>query len=98
MTKLTEADIEQMTIKLLEAQGWKHLYGPDIAPDGAMPMRSTLDEVVLREKLTAAVRRLNPALPATLTDEAVKMVLRLDSPDMLAVKEILLNSNHRRWK
>lgn len=87
MIKLTEADIEQMTIEMLTARGWKHLYGPDIAPDGATPMRASLEEVVLREKLTAAVRRLNPALPETLTDEAVKTVTRIDSPDLLANNE-----------
>ena len=87
MIKLTEADIEQMTIEMLTARGWKHLYGPDIAPDGANPMRASLEEVVLCEKLTAAVRRLNPALPEALTDEAVKMVMRIDSPDLLANNE-----------
>lgn len=87
MTKLTEADIEQMTIELLEAKGWKHLYGPDIAPDGATPMRASLEEVVLRGKLEAAVQRLNPSLPHTVMDEAVKQVLRIGSTDLLADNE-----------
>ena len=87
MTKLTEADIEQMTIELLEAMGWKHLYGPDIAPDGGTPMRTTLEEVVLRGKLTAAVRRLNPSLPQSVMDEAIKEVLRIGSTDLLADNE-----------
>ena len=76
-----------MTIEMLTARGWKHLYGPDIAPDGNTPMRTSLEEVVLREKLTASVRRLNPALPEALTDEAVKTVIRIDSPDLLANNE-----------
>lgn len=87
MTKLTEADIEQMTIDLLESKGWKHLYGPDIAPDGATPMRTSLDEVVLRGKLEAAVRRLNPSLPQSVIDDAVKTVLRIGSTDLLADNE-----------
>lgn len=87
MTKLTEADIEQMTIELLEAKGWKHLYGPDIAPDGATPIRATLEEVVLRSKLEAAVRRLNPSLPQSVKEEAVKQVLRIGSTDLLADNE-----------
>ena len=87
MTKLTEADIEQMTIELLEAKGWKHLYGPDIAPDGATPMRASLEEVVLRGKLEAAVRRLNPSLLQSVKDEAVKQVLRIGSTDLLADNE-----------
>ena len=87
MTKLTEADIEQMTIELLEAKGWKHLYGPDIAPDGATPMRASLEEVVLRGKMEAAVRRLNPSLPQAVIEEAVKQVLRIGSTDLLADNE-----------
>ena len=87
MTKLTESDIEQMTIELLEGRGWKHLYGPEIAPDGRTPLRSSLGEVVLRERLEAAVRRLNPSLPASVLDEAVKTVLRIGSTDLLADNE-----------
>ena len=87
MTKLTESDIEQMAIELREARGWKYLYGPDIAPDGATPMRASLEEVVLKGKLEAAVRRLNPSLPQTVTDEAVKQVMRIGSTDLLADNE-----------
>lgn len=87
MTKLTEADIEQMTVELLEAQGWKHLYGPDIAPDGTTPMRTSLEEVVILSKLESAVQRLNPSLPQEVRDEAVKQVLRIGSPDLLADNE-----------
>ena len=87
MTKLTESDIEQMAIELLEARGWKYLYGPDIAPDGTTPMRTSLEEVVLHGKLEAAVRRLNPSLPQTVTDEAVKQVMRIGSTDLLADNE-----------
>jgi type I restriction enzyme R subunit len=87
MTKLTESDIEQMTTEILQSRGYEYLYGPDIAPDGTTPMRTTLGEVVLREKLEAAVRRLNPSLPAAVLDEAVKTVLRIGSTDLLADNE-----------
>ncbi len=87
MTKLTESDIEQMTIEILQSRGYEYLYGPDIAPDGQSPMRTSLGEVVLREKLEAAVRRLNPSLPAAVLDEAVKMVLRIGSTDLLTDNE-----------
>ncbi len=87
MTKLTESDIEQMTIEILQSRGYEYLYGPDIAPDGKSPMRTSLGEVVLREKLEAAVRRLNPSLPAAVLDETVKTVLRIGSTDLLADNE-----------
>ncbi|MBQ8703283.1 MAG: type I restriction endonuclease subunit R [Bacteroidales bacterium] len=87
MTKLKEADIEQMAIDILQGRGYDYLYGPDIAPDGKSPIRKSLGEVVLREKLEAAVRRLNPSLPYSVQDEAVKTVLRLGSTDLLADNE-----------
>ena len=87
MTKLLESDIEQMAIDLLKAKRWEYLYGPAIAPDGETPMRRAFDEVVLREKLEQAVKRLNPTLTDEVRDEAVKTVLRIASPDVLANNE-----------
>ena len=80
MAILHESDIEQMLIDQLKAKGYQYLYGPDIAPDGETPMRASFDEVVLRDKLEKAVKRLNPSLPYSVQDEAVKTVLRISSP------------------
>ena len=87
MTQLHESDIEQMLIEQLKAKGYQYLYGPDIATDGETPMRASFEEVVLREKLKNAVKRLNPSLPYTVQDEALKTVLRISSPDVLANNE-----------
>ena len=87
MTKLLESDIEQLAIERLEAKRWNYLYGPDIAPDGETPMRTSLDEVVLKEVLAKAVKRLNPTLTEDVRDEAIKTVLRIASPDTLANNE-----------
>ena len=87
MTKLHESDIEQMLIDLLKAKGYSYLYGPNIAPDGDNPLRSSFDTVVIREMLERAVKRLNPALPYSVQDEAIKTVLRISSPDVLANNE-----------
>lgn len=87
MTKLHESDIEQMLIDLLKAKKYDYLYGPDIAPDGEYPMRSRFDEVVLRDKLENAVKRLNPSMLWLVQDEAVKIAMRLESTDMLVNNE-----------
>ncbi len=85
--KLLESDIEQLAIERLQAKRWNYLYGPDIAPDGETPMRTSLDEVVLKEVLAKAVKRLNPTLTDDVRDEAIKTVLRIASPDTLANNE-----------
>jgi type I restriction enzyme R subunit len=87
MTKLLESDIEQLAIERLQAKRWNYLYGPDIAPDGETPMRTSLEEVVLKEVLAKAVKRLNPTLTDDVRDEAIKTVLRIASPDTLANNE-----------
>lgn len=87
MTQLTESQIESFAIQLFEQLGYKSLYGPDIAPDGANPLRASFEEVVLKELLLKAVRRINHELPAAVCEEAVNEVLRIASPDLLANNE-----------
>ena len=87
MTKLTESTIENWAIELLQAQGYTYLYGPDMAPESATAERARYDEVVLVERLRAAVRRINPLIPIAAQDEAIAQVLRIASPDVLANNE-----------
>ena len=87
MPSLHESDIEQMLIEQLKSKGYHYLYGPEIAPDGETPMRTSFEEVVLHDKLANAVKRLNPSLPSSVQDEAVKSVLRISSPDILSNNE-----------
>lgn len=87
MTQLTEFQIESLAIQLFEQLGYKSLYGPDIAPDGPNPLRTSFEEVVLKELLLKAVRRINHELPAAVCEEAVNEVLRIASPDLLANNE-----------
>ena len=88
MTQLTESQIESFAIQLFEHLGYKSLYGPDIAPDGPNPLRTSFEEVVLKESLRKAVRRINHELSAAVCEDAVKEVLRIASPDLLANNEL----------
>ena len=88
MTQLTESQIESFAIQLFEHLGYKSLYGPDIAPDGPNPLRTSFEEVVLKESLRKAVRRINHELPAAVCEDAVNEVLRIASPDLLANNEL----------
>lgn len=84
MSRLNENAIEQLAIELLEQQGWKHLYGPDIAPNSDNPQRSSYQEVLLPESLRSAIHRLNPSLPGTAHDDAFKQVERVHAPELIA--------------
>ena len=87
MNYLTESAIEDFAIKLFERLGYSYVYAPDIAPDGDNPERSHYDEVILKDRLWAAVQRINPSVPRHALQEAVKDVERIHSPELLANNE-----------
>lgn len=87
MERLTENAIEAFAIKLFERLGYSYIYAPEITPDGERPERSRYDEVLLTERLRTAVRRINPSIPASAQQEAIKEVDRIHSPELLANNE-----------
>ncbi len=89
MSRLTESTIEEFAINLFERLGYRHLHGPDIAPDSESPERRDYAEVLLAGRLDAALRRINPRLPSDLLQTALKDVQRIHSPELLANNETL---------
>jgi type I restriction enzyme R subunit len=85
---MTEDQLEQETLGWLADVGYTVVYGVDIAPDGDKPERSDYRQVVLVERLRAAVNKLNPAIPAAARDDAIKQVLDLGIP-------VLISANRR---
>ncbi|HNW41134.1 MAG TPA: type I restriction endonuclease subunit R, partial [Opitutaceae bacterium] len=77
---ITEDQLEQQCLGWFREGGWETVFGPDIAHDGATPERANYREVVLVQRLTRALARLNPGVPATVLDEAVQRLLKLDHP------------------
>ena len=93
-TKITESSIEQYAIELLEAQGYRYIYGPDIAPDTDSPsplgeagVRSSFEEVLLFENLKTAVARINPSIPPDACEDALKQMQRIHTPELIANNE-----------
>ena len=87
MSTLTESRIEEFAIGLFEQLGYRYLYGPDIAPDGASPQRASFEKVVMVDSLRHEVYRINHRLPTEVCDEAINQVLRIASPDLLSNNE-----------
>src|SRR3989339_228677 len=85
--RITESEIERFTLELLEKSGYQYIYGPDIAPDSQTPERQSFEDVILLERLTAAVARINPKLSAEVREDAIKQLLRLNSPELIANNE-----------
>jgi type I restriction enzyme R subunit len=83
---ITETDIELIAISYLQNLGYSHILGPDISPDGEHPERQ-YNEVVLVTRLRDAIDKLNPDITQDAKDDALKKVLRTDSPDALINNE-----------
>lgn len=80
---ITEFSIEQLALDILLDLDYKVLYGPDIACDGPEPERKSYSDVILVDRLQSAINRLNPKIPAEAKEEAVKKLLRVESPDLV---------------
>ncbi|NLI41577.1 MAG: type I restriction endonuclease subunit R, partial [Caldisericales bacterium] len=75
MMILYESEIEQISLELLrDENGYVILYGPDLL-EGASPERG-YSEVVLKNRLRAAIDRINPRIPEEAREEAFKKALR----------------------
>jgi type I restriction enzyme R subunit len=84
MTVMTEDQLEQETLGWLQDVGYTPLYGPDIAHDGAKPERANYHQVVLTFRLREAILGLNPTIPTTAREDALKQVLDLGIPALLS--------------
>ena len=87
MTKITENEIEEFSIELLETQGFEYLYGPNIGHDGETPLRESYADIILDEVLKQAIARLNPDVDAQAQADTVAQLKRISSPDLMANNE-----------
>lgn len=81
---MTEDQLEQEALGWLADVGYQHRFGPELAPDGSTPERSDYRQVLLIERLRQAVAALNPNVPHAAREDAVKQVVDLGTPVLLA--------------
>lgn len=79
MNILTEDEIEQMALQTLQEQGYDILNGADI--------ERAYNEVVLTNRLQAAIDKINPEIPADIREEAARNVARVPFTNLLANNE-----------
>jgi type I site-specific restriction-modification system R (restriction) subunit len=82
---MTEDQLEQEALGWLVDVGYQQRYGPELAPDGSTPERDNYRQVLLISRLRQAVAALNPNVPQSARDDAIKQVLDLGTPVLLAV-------------
>ena len=87
MTRITESEIEEFAIKLLEDQGYEYVSGPDIAPDGEKAERKSFEDVLLFDRLSNAVNRINANIPIEARQDAIKQIQRFGSQGLITNNE-----------
>ncbi len=79
MSFIVEQDIENAALEILQDLGYEIVHGPNIAPDGEIPLREDWGQVVLKSRLENTIRKINPSLKDDWIDEAIKKVIRTSS-------------------
>ena len=80
---MTEDQLEQQCLEWFAEGGWEIAHGPDLAPDGEAPERADYRQVLLLADLEAAIRRINPHLPQSAVEQAVAVVRKPESLDVV---------------
>ena len=81
---VSESDVEEAALGWLAALGWSVAHGPDTAPDTPGAERDDYGEVVLGERLRAALARLNPDLPDEALHDARRKLTRPEGTTLVA--------------
>jgi type I restriction enzyme R subunit len=80
MSPLAESHVEEAALAWLEELGYGTANGVDIGPDSDAPERASYSDVLLVERVRAAIARLNPMLPSDAQAEALNKLLQAETP------------------
>ena len=86
---LNEDGYEHQCINWLKGIDWDWKYGPDVAPEGIAPERSSYKEVILGERLEDAIARINPGLPKDTIRSVHQLLSSPGETDLLRANEII---------
>ena len=89
-TSFSEAKWEALVLDQLGENSWLPMHGDDIAPPGT-GQRESWDELLIRPRLLAALRRLNPEVPDQYLQQACAEIIAPSSQDAIT-------ENHRIHK
>jgi type I restriction enzyme R subunit len=81
MAVISEDHIEQVVIEEFIELGYEYINGVEISPEGLYKERE-YNEVVLKNRLQEAIAKINSKVPYEAQEEALRKVLRSDSPEL----------------
>ena len=81
---MNEQQLEDLCIGWFQETGWQLVHGPDIVLEGVSPERVDFRNVILRDRLLAALARINPHIPASALEQAAHIVQTVSAPQAVA--------------
>ena len=79
---LNESTVENAALEWFGVLGYAIGHGPDLAPGEPAAERASFADVVLVERLRAAILRLNRLVPEDAREDALRKVLRVGTPSL----------------
>ncbi len=76
VSHIPESAVEQVALGWLDHSGWTTAHGPDLGPGDSGSERSAYSDIALASRLREALSRLNPDLPASALDDALRELTR----------------------
>jgi type I restriction enzyme R subunit len=84
MIGFAESHVEEAALAWLAELGYVTSNGLDIGPDGDAPERASYGDVLLIERVRAAVAKLNPSLKAETRAEVLNKLVQAETPSLVA--------------
>lgn len=88
MSAITEDTVEYAAIEWFQSLGYSYLDARTIAPGEPDFERDSFSDVVLERRLRDALARLNPTAPSEAREDALRKVLRVEGPSLIAANQI----------
>ena len=83
MSFLSESQLEEILLQLFERLGYRRGTDAEIGPDGFSPERESYGHVILEKRLIAAIERLNPDIPSEARVDAIKGLVKTETPSLV---------------
>lgn len=83
MAFITEAALEKLVLDQLSVLGYSISSDAKTGPDGTTPEREAYADVLLTKRLSAAITKLNPAIPEEARNDALRKVLSTERPSLV---------------
>ena len=83
MITFTESTVEEAALEIFEGLQYTILHGPTIAPGEMFAERASYGEIILLKRLRGALARINREIPPGALEEAVRKLLRTESPSLV---------------